>query len=73
VEEFQRKNQEPPKIALFERTDLLGGRLQSGYASGALGLSVAPRLPNNAEGLPLQEYGGMRIDPYRYPLIFNKG
>lgn len=73
LQESFKANGEPlPKIALFERTERLGGRLVSAYGAGALGLSVIPRNGNmTSEDLPLQEYGGMRIDPYRYPLVFN--
>jgi hypothetical protein len=71
LEEFEKKGQDPPKIALFERASTVGGRLMSAYGSGALGLSVQPRTPDMTPET-LQEYGGMRVDPYRYPLIFNK-
>lgn len=71
---FEANNQEPPKIALYERSDRIGGRLVSGYGSGSLGLSVIPKTVNDdlSDALPLQEYGGMRVDPYKYPLTFNK-
>lgn len=71
-ESFSANNEKLPKIALFERTERLGGRLVSEYGPGALGLSVIPRDGAEASSaLPLQEYGGMRVDPYRYPLVFN--
>lgn len=71
IEEFEKKGQEPPKIALFERAPTVGGRLMSAFGAGPLGLGVPERNPDMEE-FPLQEYGGMRIDPYRYPLIYHK-
>lgn len=72
AQSFAHNKQELPKIALFERSERLGGRLVSAYQSGALGISVVPIQKNeNFHGLPLQEYGGMRLDPYKYPLAFN--
>ncbi|KAL3908689.1 MAG: hypothetical protein SGILL_008387, partial [Bacillariaceae sp.] len=70
-EEFDKKGQPVPKIALFERTEMMGGRLMSGFGAGALGLAVPPR-EELLESTPQPEYGGMRIDPYRYPFIYNQ-
>ena len=71
IEEFEKQDQEPPKIALFERAPTLGGRLMSAFGAGPLGLGVSAPNPENQQ-YPLQEYGGMRIDPFRYPLVYNK-
>lgn len=71
AQEFKKKGQDVPKIALFERTEVLGGRLQSGFGTGSLGLGVSPR-QTDVRGAPLQEYGGMRIDPFRFPLIYTE-
>jgi len=71
IEEFEKKGQVPPKIALFERAPTVGGRLMSAFGAGPLGLGVPDRNPEKEE-FPLQEYGGMRISPYRYPLIYHK-
>lgn len=68
-EEYERVGQAPPKIALAERTNWLGGRLMSALGTGALGLAVQSKTAQEA-GIPPQEYGGMRVDPYRYPLLF---
>ena len=44
-EEFVlKRGQAMPKIALFERSDKMGGRLMSGYGAGALNLGY-PVLP----------------------------
>ena len=62
-----------PKIALFERSDKMGGRLMSGYGAGALNLGVGPmtkELYKHPE--PMPEYGGMRINPQLYPLVMNR-
>jgi len=71
IEEFRANNQPPPKIALLERTQWIGGRLMSARAAGGLGLAVNGN-DKNSIGFPPQEYGGMRIDPYRYRLVFDK-
>ena len=42
-EEFViKRGQAMPKVALFERSDKVGGRLMSGYGAGALNLGVGP-------------------------------
>lgn len=67
------RGQAMPKIALFERSDKMGGRLMSGYGAGALNLGVQPmskELHDNPK--PMPEYGGMRLDPTRYPLVTNR-
>eukprot|EP00321_Phaeocystis_globosa_P000001 CAMPEP_0118823836 /NCGR_PEP_ID=MMETSP1162-20130426/10174_1 /TAXON_ID=33656 /ORGANISM="Phaeocystis Sp, Strain CCMP2710" /LENGTH=773 /DNA_ID=CAMNT_0006754451 /DNA_START=177 /DNA_END=2498 /DNA_ORIENTATION=- len=73
-EEFVIKRGQPmPKIALFERSDKMGGRLMSGYGAGALNLGVGPmtkELYKHPE--PMPEYGGMRINPQLYPLVMNR-
>ena len=73
-EEFVlKRGQAMPKIALFERSDKMGGRLMSGYGAGALNLGVQPmskELYDNPK--PMPEYGGMRLDPVRYPLVTNR-
>ena len=73
-EEFViKRGQAMPKIALFERSDKMGGRLMSGYGAGALNLGVQPmskELYDNPK--PMPEYGGMRMDPIRYPLVTNR-
>ena len=56
-------------VALFEKGQNIGGRLQSGFQDGALGLPVRPLLDANNVGPP--EYGGMRVSPI-YPLIFGE-
>jgi len=56
-------------VALFEKGENIGGRLQSGFQDGALGLPVRPLLDANNVGPP--EYGGMRVSPI-YPLIFGE-
>lgn len=71
IEEFEKNNQPIPKIALFERTQWIGGRLMSARAAGGLGLAVNGN-DQDSIGFPPQEYGGMRIDPYRYRLVFDK-
>ena len=43
----------------------------SARAAGALGLAVNGN-DKDSIGFPPQEYGGMRIDPYRYRLVFDK-
>lgn len=43
----------------------------SALGAGPLGLGVSVPNPEKQQ-YPLQEYGGMRIDPYRYPLVYNK-
>ena len=71
IEEFRANNQTPPTIALLERTQWIGGRLMSARAAGGLGLAVNGN-DKGSIGFPPQEYGGMRIDPYRYRLVFDK-
>lgn len=71
IEVFQNNNQPVPKIALFERTQWIGGRLMSARSAGGLGLAVSGN-DVASTGFPPQEYGGMRIDPYRYKLVFDK-
>ena len=71
IEEFKNNGQPIPKIALFERTQWIGGRLMSARGTGALGLAVNGN-DKGSIGFPPQEYGGMRIDPYRYKLVFDK-
>lgn len=71
IEEFRANNQAPPTIALLERTQWIGGRLMSARAAGGLGLAVNGN-DEASIGFPPQEYGGMRIDPYRYRLVFDK-
>lgn len=71
IEVFEENNQTVPKIALLERTQWIGGRLMSARAAGALGLAVNGN-DEASVGFPPQEYGGMRIDPYRYRLVFDK-
>lgn len=71
IEEFKANNQTPPTIALLERTQWIGGRLMSARAAGGLGLAVNGN-DRDSIGFPPQEYGGMRIDPYRYRLVFDK-
>lgn len=71
-ESFAANEQPLPKIALFERTENIGGRLVSAYGAGGFGKSVIPRTGvASTKASPLQEYGGMRIDPYKFPLVFN--
>lgn len=67
---FKKNNQTVPKIALLERTQWIGGRLMSAQGAGGLGLAVNGN--KASEDFPPQEYGGMRIDPYRYRLVFEK-
>ena len=73
-EEFVIKRELPmPKIALFERSDGVGGRLMSAEGAGALNLgsgSLTKAL--REQPLPMPEYGGMRVDPERYPYVFNR-
>jgi hypothetical protein len=71
VEEFKRQGQPVPKIAMVERTNDIGGRLMSARGSGGLGLAVRG-LDAETTDIPPEEYGGMRIDPYRYRLVFDK-
>ena len=62
-----------PKIALFERSDKMGGRLMSGYGAGALNLGVGPMTKElYKQPEPMPEYGGMRINPQLYPLVMNR-
>ena len=62
-----------PKIALFERSDAVGGRLMSTAGAGALNLGSGPLTKALRERpLPMPEYGGMRVDPERYPYVFNR-
>ena len=63
-----------PKVALFERSDKVGGRLMSGYGAGALNLGVGPMSKATEERgpLPMPEYGGMRVDPHLYPHVVNR-
>ena len=60
-EEFDKKGLPVPKIALFERTEMMGGRLMSGFGAGALGLAVPPR-EKELQDVPQPEYGGMRYE-----------
>ena len=74
-EEFVLKRGLPmPKVALFERSDKVGGRLMSGYGAGALNLGVGPMSKATEERgpLPMPEYGGMRVDPHLYPHVVNR-
>jgi hypothetical protein len=71
IQVFEENNQPIPKIALLERTQWIGGRLMSARSAGALGLAVNGN-DKASIGFPPQEYGGMRIDPYRYRLVFDK-
>ena len=73
-EEFVLKRGQPmPKVALFERSDKVGGRLMSGYGAGALNLGVQPMSKELYDDpKPMPEYGGMRLDPVRYPLVTNR-
>ena len=73
-EEFVIKRGQPmPKIALFERSDKMGGRLMSGYGAGALNLGVGPMTKElYTQPEPMPEYGGMRINPQLYPLVMNR-
>ena len=70
-EEFVlKRGQSMPKVALYERTQVSGGRLLSAFGAGALNEGMtAFDLVDKPQ--PLQEYGGMRIDPSRYPLSSN--
>lgn len=71
VEEFRRQGQPLPKIAMAERTNNIGGRLMSARGSGGLGLAV-DALDTETSNIPPEEYGGMRIDPFRYRLVWDK-
>lgn len=73
-EEFVIKRGQPmPKIAFFERSDKMGGRLMSGYGAGALNLGVGPMTKElYKQPEPMPEYGGMRINPQLYPLVMNR-
>ena len=74
-EEFVLKRGLPmPKVALFERSDKMGGRLMSGYGAGALNLGVGPMSKATEERgpLPMPEYGGMRVDPHLYSHVVNR-
>ena len=62
-----------PKVALFERSNMAGGRLMSGFGGGGLGLGVGPYDHYFvANPPPIPEYGGMRVDPDLYPLLYNR-
>ena len=65
-DEFSKKNRPMPKIALVERTPMIGGRLQSALGAGALGLGA-----DRKNAVP-QEYGGMRVDSINHPLVYKK-
>jgi hypothetical protein len=69
--EFAQQGQPLPKIALVERTNDIGGRLMSARGSGGLGLAVNG-LDVETSSIPPEEYGGMRLDPYRYRLVWDK-
>merc|ERR1719199_678728 len=56
---------------MVERTNDIGGRLMSTRGSGGLGLAVRG-LDAETTDIPPEEYGGMRIDPYRYRLVWDK-
>jgi hypothetical protein len=56
------------RIAVFEASQRMGGRLMSAYGSGALGQGVQD---SSLEGSPPQEYGGMRIDPINHWLVWD--
>ena len=71
IEEFLKTGQPLPKIAMAERMDDVGGRLMSARGSGGLGLAV-DALDEKTSDIPPEEYGGMRIDPYRYRLVWDK-
>eukprot|EP00927_Polykrikos_kofoidii_P029124 TRINITY_DN2522_c0_g2_i5.p1 TRINITY_DN2522_c0_g2~~TRINITY_DN2522_c0_g2_i5.p1 ORF type:complete len:786 (+),score=102.74 TRINITY_DN2522_c0_g2_i5:78-2435(+) len=73
-EEFAiRRNQPMPKIALFERTDTIGGRLLTSFGAGGLNLGMNSKTRKHRERpRPMPEYGGMRIDPKLYPLVYNR-
>ena len=71
IEEFRIQGQPLPKIAMVERTNDIGGRLMSARGSGGLGLAVLG-LDVETTDIPPEEYGGMRIDPYRYRLVWDK-
>ena len=58
------------KIGVFEAGAETGGRLMSAYGPGALGNAV--QSPPKTEELPTPpEYGGMRVDPYNHPLVWD--
>mmetsp|Transcript_116084 Transcript_116084/g.237417 ORF Transcript_116084/g.237417 Transcript_116084/m.237417 type:complete len:691 (-) Transcript_116084:362-2434(-) len=57
-------------ISVMEAGENVGGRLQSSFHSGALGIPVRPF--NEIDNVAPPEYGGMRIAPKKYPKIFNQ-
>jgi hypothetical protein len=57
-----------PSIALFEMGETCGGRLQSQFGSGVLNQAVQP--DKRSLDYPVQEYGGMRMDPYKHKLLY---
>lgn len=57
-----------PSIAIFEMGESCGGRLQSQFGTGTFNTAVRP--DKEALQYPIQEYGGMRMNPYDHPLLF---
>ncbi|CAE8684811.1 unnamed protein product [Polarella glacialis] len=68
IDQLRGDTQHTQKIALFEWGEHAGGRLQSSYGAGQLGLLAKPYDEQRALAPP--EYGGMRIDPMKYPLVW---
>lgn len=57
-------------VALFEKTSEIGGRLQSAFGTGGLGMTVMPYNPE-LSWIPPMEYGGMRVNPFVHKRFFN--
>ena len=57
-------------VALFEKTNEIGGRLQSAFGTGGLGMTVTPFSPE-LSWIPPMEYGGMRVNPFVHKRLFN--
>ena len=57
-------------VALFEKTNEIGGRLQSAFGTGGLGMTVTPFSPE-LSWIPPMEYGGMRLNPFVHKRLFN--
>jgi len=63
------KDAEELNIGIFEQNTHFGGRLMSAYSGGDLSLGVQSGVATTKMVPP--EYGGMRVDPYNHPLIWD--
>jgi hypothetical protein len=57
-----------PSIAIFEMGQQCGGRLQSQFGSGMFNMAARP--DSKDLQYPIQEYGGMRMNPFTHKRLF---